>query len=58
MKITFILPGFTRFPVGGYQIVYQYAGYFSSKGYDVEIIHAMFLPTQEKPGIKKKSYIV
>lgn len=23
MKITFILPGFTRFPVGGYQIVYQ-----------------------------------
>lgn len=54
MKITFILPGFTRFPVGGYQIVYQYAGYLSSKGYDVEIIHAMFLPTQEKPGIKKK----
>ncbi|PRO86206.1 polysaccharide biosynthesis protein [Lactiplantibacillus pentosus] len=54
MKITFILPGFTRFPVGGYQIVYQYAGYLSSQGYDVEIIHAMFLPTQDKPTIKKR----
>ncbi|MFD1421206.1 glycosyltransferase family 4 protein [Lactiplantibacillus songbeiensis] len=59
MKITFILPGFSRFPVGGFQVVYQYANYLSSKGYDVEVIHAMFLPTQKTPTLVEKSkYVV
>lgn len=49
MKITFILPGFSRFPVGGFQIVYHYANYLAKKGYDVQIVHAMFLPTQPIP---------
>lgn len=49
MKITFILPGFSRFPVGGFQIVYHYANYLVDKGYDVQVVHAMFLPTQPTP---------
>lgn len=49
MKITFILPGFSRFPVGGFQMVYEYANYLARKKYDVEIVHAMFLPTQSQP---------
>ncbi|GAX05141.1 glycosyl transferase [Secundilactobacillus pentosiphilus] len=49
MKITFILPGFSRFPVGGFKIVYEYANYLVAHGQDVQIIHAMFLPTQPSP---------
>lgn len=49
MKITFVLPGFSRFPVGGFQIVYQYANYLANQGHDVEIVHAMFVETQNQP---------
>ncbi|GEO70624.1 glycosyltransferase family 4 protein [Levilactobacillus acidifarinae] len=52
MKITFVLPGFSRFPVGGFQIVYEYANYLVKHKHDVEIIHAMFLPTQSAPSFK------
>ncbi|MFC6179776.1 glycosyltransferase family 4 protein [Lactiplantibacillus daowaiensis] len=51
MKITFILPGIARFPVGGFQVVYDYANYLVKKGYDIEILHAMFLPTQGKASV-------
>lgn len=39
MQITFILPGLSRFPVGGYKVVYQYANFFARLGHKVEIIH-------------------
>lgn len=44
MKITFILPGVARKPVGGYKVVYQYADFFSSLGHEVSIYHVKFLP--------------
>lgn len=53
MRITFVLPGFSRFPVGGFQIVYEYANFLAKRGHDVEIVHAMFLPTQVKPNTKE-----
>lgn len=39
MKITFVLPGLSRHPVGGYKVVYQYANYFAQKGNTVNIVH-------------------
>ncbi|ANN49533.1 hypothetical protein A6F53_09875 [Levilactobacillus brevis] len=53
MRITFILPGFSRFPVGGFQVVYEYANFLAKRGHNVEIVHAMFLPTQVKPNTKE-----
>lgn len=51
MKITFILPGFSRFPVGGFKMVYQYANFLVNHGHQVEIIHAMFMPDQPAPAL-------
>lgn len=39
MKITFILPGLSRFPIGGYKVVYEYANYFAGKGHQVSVVH-------------------
>lgn len=44
MKITFILPGLSRFPVGGYKVVYEYANYFARQGHQVSIIHVEQVP--------------
>lgn len=39
MKITFVLPGLSRYPIGGYKVVYEYANYFAKHGNDVIIVH-------------------
>lgn len=44
MKITFILPGLSRFPVGGYKVVYQYANFLAEKGNEVSIVHIEQVP--------------
>lgn len=38
MKISFILPSFTRRPIGGYKMVFEYANRLSNHGYDVQIV--------------------
>ncbi|MDX1303668.1 glycosyltransferase family 4 protein [Photobacterium sp.] len=38
-KVGFILPGPRRESVGGYKIVYQYADYLSSEGFDVSVLY-------------------
>lgn len=45
MKITFVLPGLSRFPVGGYKVVYEYANYFAKKGHKVTIVHVEQVPS-------------
>lgn len=39
MKITFVLPGLSRVPIGGYKVVYQYATSFAECGNEVTIVH-------------------
>ncbi len=39
MKVTFILPGFPRKPVGGFRVVYEYANHLAARGHDVYIVH-------------------
>lgn len=43
MKITFILQGWARFPVGGFKMVYSYANYLAEKGHKVCIVHTLRL---------------
>lgn len=38
MKICFVLPGFTRTPIGGYKMIYEYANRLQEKGHDVAIL--------------------
>lgn len=47
MKITFVLPGVSRFPIGGYKVVYQYANKFAELGHMVEIVHVENISTRK-----------
>lgn len=38
MKITFLLPGISTHPVGGFKIVYEYANRLSKRGHEVSIV--------------------
>ncbi len=38
MKICFVLPKFTRQPIGGYKIVFEYANRLQSRGHDISIL--------------------
>lgn len=39
MKICFVLPKVSRYPVGGYKIVFEYANRLVKKGYEVTILY-------------------
>lgn len=55
MKITFLLPAFSDKPIGGYKVVYQYANYFISHGFNVQIVYQYLLtPSDEYRGVKGK----
>ena len=38
MKITFVLPAYYNFPIGGYHVHYQYANLLARMGHDVTIV--------------------
>lgn len=40
MKITFILPGYSSKPIGGYKVVYEYANQLVFRGHEVTVVHA------------------
>jgi L-malate glycosyltransferase len=39
MKITFVLPGYPKNPVGGYKVVYEYANHLVRERHEVAIVH-------------------
>ena len=39
MKVTFIFAGYSRLPVGGYRVVYEYANRLARRGYEVQIVY-------------------
>jgi O-antigen/teichoic acid export membrane protein/glycosyltransferase involved in cell wall biosynthesis len=39
MKITFLLPGYTWVPSGGFRVVYEYANQLVSRGHHVTVLH-------------------
>ena len=38
-KITFVLPGYSKAPVGGYKIVFEYANQLADDGYNICILY-------------------
>lgn len=49
MKITFILPGYSTKPIGGFIVVYTYASLFAEAGHDVTVIHVLDLAWKAQP---------
>ena len=43
MRVTFLLPGSARFPVGGYKVVYEYANHLCERGHQVTVVHPALL---------------
>jgi O-antigen/teichoic acid export membrane protein/glycosyltransferase involved in cell wall biosynthesis len=39
MRITFLLPGYTWVPSGGFRVVYEYANQLVSRGHHVTVVH-------------------
>jgi glycosyltransferase involved in cell wall biosynthesis len=42
-RVTIVLPGFSKYPVGGYKVAYIYANYLARQGYEVRLVHALLL---------------
>ena len=38
MKISFVLPGVSRIPVGGFKMAFEYANRLSNRGHEVTLI--------------------
>lgn len=44
LKITFVLPGHGRNPIGGFKVVYEYANALARSGHTVTVVHPSLLP--------------
>lgn len=53
MRITFVLPGWARFPIGGFKVVYEYANRLAERGHDVSIVHSLITPPRQVGTVKK-----
>jgi glycosyltransferase involved in cell wall biosynthesis len=42
-RITILLPGSGRFPVGGYKVAYEYANRLAQRGHHVSVVHPAFV---------------
>ena len=42
-RVAFLLPGISVKPAGGYKIVYEYANYLTTIGYDVDIVYPAYV---------------
>jgi glycosyltransferase involved in cell wall biosynthesis len=47
MKISFVLPGWPKRPVGGFKVIYEYANRLSEKGHKITVIHPVFIFPEE-----------
>ncbi|NUT53207.1 MAG: glycosyltransferase family 4 protein [Saccharothrix sp.] len=49
MRITFILPVFSRLPSGGFRVVYEYANRLVGRGHQVTVVHEQWYEGWHKP---------
>jgi glycosyltransferase involved in cell wall biosynthesis len=49
MRITFILPVFSRLPSGGFRVVYEYANRLARRGHQVTVVHEQWYEGWHKP---------
>jgi glycosyltransferase involved in cell wall biosynthesis len=63
MRITFLLPAWSKSPVGGFKVVYEYANRLSRLGHQVTVVHPLLISGQNlslirrfKTVLKRKIY--
>ncbi len=39
LRISFVLPGYFSFPIGGYRVIYEYADFLVSRGHEVTVVY-------------------
>ncbi|HEX6340275.1 glycosyltransferase family 4 protein [Umezawaea sp.] len=49
MRITFILPVFSRLPSGGFRVVYEYANRLTARGHRVTVVHEQWYEGWHRP---------
>jgi len=50
MKVTFVLPGYARKPIGGIRVVYNYANHLVTRGHEVTVAHVAFFRRYPRVG--------
>jgi glycosyltransferase involved in cell wall biosynthesis len=58
MRITFVLPGWAKSPVGGFKIVYEYANRLSARDYQVCIVHPLSISDTNVDVIRRCNHIL
>lgn len=55
MRVTFVLPFYSRRPIGGLRVVYEYANGLVDRGHEVTVVHPRSVPDlMHAPGIKSR----
>ena len=49
MRITFVAPGYSRHPSGGFRMIYQYANQLAAHGHHVAVVHPRQFPHAPRP---------
>ena len=57
MRITFVLPGHGKTPVGGFKVVYEYANCLCDRGHAVTIVHPAMLEIDTPWRDRPKKYV-
>lgn len=47
-RITIILPGYSKYPIGGYKVVYSYANFLADQGHRVTLLHALLIQGSQR----------
>lgn len=55
MRITFLLPGSGADPVGGFKVVYEYAGGLAARGHAVTVVHPASLQPPRSPWLRART---
>lgn len=54
MRIVFVLPGSGQTPVGGFKVVYEYAGGLAARGHTVSVVHPARLSASPSPTMRAR----
>jgi glycosyltransferase involved in cell wall biosynthesis len=57
MRVTFVLPGYPRLPVGGFKIVYEYANHLARRGHRVALVHPRSITPSVSPIDRAKRHL-
>ncbi|MCJ7509167.1 MAG: glycosyltransferase family 4 protein [candidate division Zixibacteria bacterium] len=58
MRITFVLPGWSRKPIGGFKIIYEYANRLAVRGHEIVIVHPLIISCGRMRSSSKLKFVI